>query len=471
MTTLKKSLTGLQLWGLAVGLVIGGEYFGWSYGWASAGTLGFLVTTVFVTIMYVSFMFSYTELTTSIPHAGGPFAYSYRAFGPIGGLIAGFATLTEFVFAPPAVALSIAAYLNVQFPHWPPKLIAGTLYGLFTGINIIGVSIAATFELFVTVLAIAELLAFMCVVAPKFSWANFAAHGWAGHDLFRPNAIGGIMAAIPFAIWFFLAIEGAAMAAEEVQDPRRTVPMAYLAGIGTLAALAFGVMVFAGGVGDWRLLANINDPLPQAMRTVVGARSGWLHMLVAIGLFGLIASFHGIMMGYSRQIFALARAGFLPQIFSRLNKRWRTPYWATLVGGVIGMAAIFSDDLIQIGGKPLTANIVALSVFGAVILYIISMLAMIRLRTNEPTLTRSFRVPLYPATPLIALLTALICLIALVVYDPLIAVIFVGLFFVALCYYLVSVRKRLWMATDLAPRIERASIEMIEPVTSSTVDC
>jgi ethanolamine permease len=90
------------------------------------------------------------------------------------------------------------------------------------------------------------------------------------------------------------------------------VPIAYIAGIGTLAVLAFGVMLLAGGVGDWRALANINDPLPQAMRVVVGSHSGWLHMLVAIGLFGLIASFHGIIMGYSRQIFALARAGFLP---------------------------------------------------------------------------------------------------------------------------------------------------------------
>jgi ethanolamine permease len=76
--------------------------------------------------------------------------------------------------------------------------------------------------------------------------------------------------------------------------------------------LAIGVMVFAGGVGDWRTLANINDPLPQAMKMVVGNSSGWLHMLVWLGLFGLVASFHGIIMGYSRQIYSLARAGYLP---------------------------------------------------------------------------------------------------------------------------------------------------------------
>src|ERR1017187_9429811 len=113
---LKRTLSGLHLWGIAVGLVISGEYFGWSYGWAQAGTLGFLVTTVFIAVMNTTFIFSFTELTTAIPHAGGPFAYSYRAFGPVGGYVAGFSTLIEFVFAPPAIALAIGAYLNVQFP-------------------------------------------------------------------------------------------------------------------------------------------------------------------------------------------------------------------------------------------------------------------------------------------------------------------------------------------------------------------
>ena len=78
------------------------------------------------------------------------------------------------------------------------------------------------------------------------------------------------------------------MAAEEAREPKRTIPRAYIAGILTLVALAFGTMIFAGAVGDWTALANINDPLPQAMKIVVGASSGWLHLLVWIGLLGLI---------------------------------------------------------------------------------------------------------------------------------------------------------------------------------------
>ena len=109
-TQLKPTLGTLHLWGIAVGLVISGEYFGWSYGWGVAGTLGFLVTTLMVAAMYSCFIFSFTELTTAIPHAGGPFAYSRRAFGEKGGLIAGIATLIEFVFAPPAIALAMSVF-------------------------------------------------------------------------------------------------------------------------------------------------------------------------------------------------------------------------------------------------------------------------------------------------------------------------------------------------------------------------
>jgi ethanolamine permease len=189
-------------------------------------------------------------------------------------------------------------------------------------------------------------------------------------------------------------------------------------------ALAVGVMLFAGGVGDWSVLANINDPLPQAMKIIVGPSSGWLHMLVWLGLFGLIASLHGIIFGYSRQIFALARGGYLPEIFSRVHPRLRTPWVAICAGGVVGIAAIYSDSLITIGGQPLTANIVTMSVLGALVMYAISMLALFRLRKTEPDMPRPFRARLYPFAPLWTLVGVAICLASVIYYNRIITLIF-----------------------------------------------
>ncbi|WP_226572912.1 ethanolamine permease [Mangrovibacter yixingensis] len=438
-TKLKPTLGALHLWGIAVGLVISGEYFGWSYGWGVAGTLGFLITTLFIAAMYTCFIFSFTELTTAIPQAGGPFAYSRKAFGDTGGLIAGMATLIEFVFAPPAIAMAIGAYLNVQFPGLDPKYAAVGAYIVFMGLNILGVKLAAMFELVVTILAVIELLVFMGVVSPGFTMSNFVSHGWAGSDGFSLTSVSGMFAAIPFAIWFFLAIEGAAMAAEEAKDPKRTIPRAYITGILTLVVLAIGVMLLAGGAGDWRKLSDINDPLPQAMKMIVGEHSSWMHMLVWIGLFGLIASFHGIILGYSRQFFALARAGYLPHGLAKLS-RFQTPHRAILAGGVIGIIAIFCDG-VNLQGMSLTAAMITMAVFGAIVMYIMSMLSLFRLRRSAPDLERSYRAPGYPVIPAIALVCSVICLVAMLWFNPEIGGLFIA-FMVAGYLYFLSTKSR-----------------------------
>jgi ethanolamine permease len=232
------------------------------------------------------------------------------------------------------------------------------------------------------------------------------------------------------------------MAAEEAKDPKRSIPIAYITGILTLLFLAIGVMLFAGAAGDWTKLSNINDPLPQAMKFIVGEKSGWLHMLVALGLFGLIASFHGIIIGYSRQIFALARAGYLPPVLARVHPRFKTPYVAILAGGAVGILAIFSDNLIVIGGQPLTANIVTMSVFGAILMYIISMASLFRLRRSEPNMSRPFRAPFYPAFPAFALFAAVIAMIAMIYFNLLIFVIFVVMLAIGYGYFLTTESRR-----------------------------
>jgi ethanolamine permease len=350
------------------------------------------------------------------------------------------------VFAPPAISLAIGAYLGLQFPSLDPKIAALGAYVIFITLNALGVGIAAMFELVVTLLAVGELLVFAGVVAPGWSLANFTANGWAGSDAFTMGTWAGIFASIPFAIWFFLAIEGAAMAAEEAKDPRRTIPIAYITGILTLVALAFLVMIMAGGVGDWSKLSNINDPLPQAMKMVVGESSGWLHMLIWIGLFGLVASFHGIILGYSRQMFALARAGYLPAYFAVVHPRFKTPVRALIGGGVVGVIAVFSDQWVTFGGLPLTANIVTMAVLGALVMYIVSMASLFKLRMSEPTLDRPYRAPFYPLFPAIALVCGVVCLAAVVYFNAMITVLFLALMALAYLYFYLTSGQR-----DAAP--------------------
>jgi ethanolamine permease len=178
------------------------------------------------------------------------------------------------------------------------------------------------------------------------------------------------------------------------------------------------------------------------MKTIVGANSNWLHMLVWIGLFGLIASFHGIILGYSRQWFALARAGYMPRMFAAIHPRFRTPHIAILAGGAVGIAAIYSDELLRIGGQSLTANLVTLSVFGAIVLYVVSMLSLFRLRQREPDCPRPFRAPFYPYFPALALALALVCLSAVIYYNLLLAGIFLAFMALGYGYFRLTARQR-----------------------------
>ncbi|MEZ0607515.1 ethanolamine permease [Fibrella sp. WM1] len=413
---LRRVLTVPQLWGIAVGLVISGEYFGWNYGWAVAGTLGFAAATVLVTIFYITFIFSYTELTAAIPDAGGPFAYAYRAFGPLGGFMAGFATLVDFLLAPPAIAAALGAYAHFLNPDLSPRWVGAIAYVVFVSINLLGVRDSANFSLIVTILAVAELLVFMTLVAPGFQLKNVVAHtdsfGWSG-----------VFAALPFAIWFYLAIEGVAMVAEEVKDPRRSIPRAYLLSIGTLVVLAIGTMLLCAGAGDWRQLATIDYPLPETLAMVLGKGSVWTSLFASIGLFGLVASFHCNTLGYSRQLYVLARNGYLPAFLGQVNERFRTPHWASIVGGLIGLVALFSGT---------TDQIIIFSVLGALVMYIVSLLSLFALRRNEPQLERPFRTPFYPVVPAVSLVLALICLLAIVYFNLSLSLLFVGMGVVSL---------------------------------------
>jgi len=407
-------------------LVISGEYFGWNLGWAVSGTIGFLIATLVITLMYITFIFSYTELTTSIPHAGGAFAYAYRALGPFGGLVAGYATLIDFLFATPAIAFALGAYLHFLNPAIPVLYSALFFNVVFIGINILGVKESATFSVFITILAVAELLLFMGIVSPHFKMSNFVSHP-------MPFGWPGVFAALPYAVWFYLAIEGVAMVAEEVKEPKRNIPKGYISGLATLIFLALGVMIFTGGLTDWRKLSNLDYPLPEAISIALGKASSFTKIFASIGLFGLIASFHGTILASSRQVFAMARSGYMPRFLAQVSHRFKTPHWAIIAGGVVSFIALYTGT---------TNQVVVISVMGAVLMYMMSMISLFILRVKEPGLERPFASPFYPVFPAIALIISAVTLFAMIYFNFMLSVyFFAGLGAVTLVFILMGKHK------------------------------
>ena len=416
MTQLRKTLGPVMIWGLGVGYVISGMYFGWNLGLPEGGPYGMIVATAAVTVLYVCFVLGYAELACALPRAGGAFVYTSRAFGPHVGFLGGVAQLVEYALAPPAIAFAIGSYIHQVAPAIPILVTAIVAYVLFTIVNIVGVRLSAAFELVLTVLAVIELGIFGAVVLPHFSWHAFSADA-------LPNGWGGALAALPFAIWFYLAIEGIANVAEEAKRPQRDLPIGFLAAMATLVVLTALTLFGAVGAAGWREIVytaahkKSDSPLPLAIAHVVSRDSPLFVVLTGVGLVGLLASFHGIILAASRALLELGRAGYAPRVLGQIHVRG-TPVPALLANLGIGLVALVT-------GK--TEQIILIAVFGALTLYILSTLSLVALRHKEPDLARPYRTPLYPATPLVAILLSAICTGAMVWTHPWIAFTYVML--------------------------------------------
>lgn len=431
---LQQTLGPIMLWGLGVGYVISGMYFGWNLGLPKGGTLGLGIATFFIIIMYVCFTFSYTELACAIPKAGGAFDYAHRALGPNWGFVAGMAQNIEFIFAPPAIAYAIGAYLSNWLPGTSVTSIAIGAYVVFTAINILGVKTAAIFELVVTVIAVFELLLFAGIALPHFEFVNLSQNA-------LPNGIPGVFAAIPFAIWFFLAIEGVANVAEETINPQRNVLIGFGSAILTLVVLCLLTFTSAVGVKGWEGIVYekgstiaSDSPLPLALSHIVGDNSMLMHLLIGIGIFGLVASFHGIILAAGRSTFEFGRVGYAPMFLGKVSGRFKTPASALLFNMGIGIIAILT-------GK--TGEIITIACFGALVLYITSMISFFKLRKNEPDLERPFRTPGHPITPFIALAIASVSLMAMGYFNPMIGLIFVAIIGASFIGFKISARNHI----------------------------
>ncbi|MDF1653675.1 MAG: amino acid permease [Coxiellaceae bacterium] len=393
---LKKTLTPLKLWALMVGMVISGQYFGWSYGVGLITQLSsFFYAVLLVVIFYTGLTLSCAELASFIPSSGGPSEYATRAFGPTVGAVAGWFCLLEFLFAVPAIAVSMGHYLHLLLPAFSDKLLTFLVLVLVLTINCFKVENMARVELIATIIALLGLLVFYFVGGHYVHWQQM-------RNIDHALNFKEIMQVIPFAIWLFLAIEGGVMTSEELQDPTHTVIKGFIAALVTLILCTIGtvtITMFLSG----QLAATTDSPLPSALLQIPSATAHFAaKVVVVLGVFGLFASLNGITLAYSRQVFSMSRARHLPKKFSRLSKR-DVPTQALLAPGVLVIALAMSATIAK--------WLVTVSVLGAVLMYIMIFASLFVLRRREADADRQFRVSLPLAA--VSLVLGVIFLIAI----------------------------------------------------------
>jgi ethanolamine permease len=415
--------------GLGVAYVISGDFAGWNFGLAEGGWGGLLIATVLMATMYLFMVFGLAEMSSTISTAGGGYAFARRAMGPWGGFLTGTAILIEYAIAPAAIANFIGSYMNSLIGIDGPWVYLA-FYVLFVGLHLYGVGEALKLMFVITAIAAVALVVFVAAAIPQFDAANLfdiAPTDAAGASDFLPFGYIGIWAALPYAIWFFLAIEGVPLAAEETRDPAKSMPKGIIAGMLTLIAFAALILTFAPGASGSDFIKESGNPLVEALEAPLayGGQTFISQFVNLVGLLGLIASFFSIIYGYSRQTFALSRAGYLPKVLSLTSKR-KTPYLALIVPGIIGFVmAVFNQGNL----------LILVAVFGATISYVLMMLSHIILRIKEPTLERPYRTPGGVVTTGIALVLAVVAVIAGFLVDTRVLAITAGVYVLAIAYF------------------------------------
>ena len=372
--------------GLGVAYVISGDFAGWNFGLAQGGWGGLAVATVLMAVMYSCMVLGLAEMSSALPTAGGGYTFARRALGPWGGFATGTAVLLEYVIAPAAIATFIGGYVESLglfgiTNSWPVYL---AVYVVFVAVQLMGAGEALKVSFAVTAVAALALLAFVVGMIPSFDVANLAdITGSSGGTGLFPEGGLGIWAAFPYAIWFFLAVEGVPLAAEEARDPVRAVPRGIVVAMGTLVVFAGLVLLVGPGGAGASVLADSDNPLVEALETAGGGSTTLSTVVNYVGLLGLVASFFSIIFAYSRQTYSLSRAGYLPRVLSVVNSRG-APTLALVVPAAIGFALALTGQ-----GDVL----INMAVFGATISYMLMMVSHIRLRRTAPDLERPYRTP------------------------------------------------------------------------------
>ena len=447
---LKKGAVGwLLLVGLGVAYVISGDFAGWNFGLAQGGWGGMFIATVIVAIMYLCMCLAMSEMSTMLPTAGGGYSFARTAFGPLGGYLTGTAILIEYAIAPAAIACFIGAYCESLFGigGWVIYLVC---YLLFMGMHLKGAGEALKIIFMITAVAAVALLVFIFAMAPHFNSANLfniAVNTEAtGSSSLLPLGYLGIWAAVPYAIWFFLAVEGVPLAAEEAKEPHKSLPRGLIGSMVILAIFALSILVLGTGAAGADTLKNSGAPLVDALKAVYGENTWLAGFVNFVGLAGLIASFFSIIYAYSRQVFALSRAGYLPKKLSLTNNN-HAPHWAIIIPGMIGFMLSLTGE-----GDLL----ILMAVFGATISYVLMMMAYIKLKISKPDMPRPYKAPGGIITASIALVLAAIAVVAGFVVDPKVWLMAAAIYAAFILYFFLYSRNQLVAGT---PEEEFANIQ------------
>jgi basic amino acid/polyamine antiporter, APA family len=322
---LRRELGLLDATGIGFGAIVGAGIF--VVTGVAAGIAGpaFLVGLFVAAIAATCNALSSAQLAAEYPHSGGTYEYGYRVLTPWIGFAAGWMFLASKISAAGTVALGLAGYIDGLVPGASPRVIAVVAIAAFTALNYFGVRRSSRANLVIVAISLGALITFVIAGISAFRLENLRP--------FAPAGVRGTMEAAAILFFAYTGYARIATLAEEVRDPRRTIPRATIITIAGAVLLYFAVAVIAVGAVGADGMAATAAPLQVAAREFTHS---WVAGVISIaGVTAMLGVILSQLLGLSRMGFAMARRGDLPQFLEDVHPRFGVPHRAVLVVGIL----------------------------------------------------------------------------------------------------------------------------------------
>jgi ethanolamine permease len=398
-THLLKVLEPVHIWALGVGIVLVGQFMGWNFTVAKGGSIGSIIACWVIGILYISLIMINTEMGSVIPEAGGQYAMAKYFLGPLAAFNIGLMLVFEYVMLEAADSLVVGQILQTLSPDVQalPYIILSLM--ALTYLNYRGVH--ATLNLNIVLTGIAFLTILVLLLGTRFyspqdslvnleRMTNGLPYGWIG-----------ILGAFQFGCWFYLGIEGTALAAEECRSTARALPVGAIVGMITLIIGATITWYVCSGLVRAEELGQSTYPLYDA--AVATGKPFIIDVLFAGTILSCLASANGCIADSSRAWYSMARDTLIPEFFAAVHPKYKTPYRAIVFLLPISLAFGFTGLLDQV---------ITFSILSALLVYVLTAYMMLKFRKMYPigTIERGYVAPWHPIPAILVLGLAIVTL-------------------------------------------------------------
>ena len=338
---------------------------------------------------FIATVLSYAELSSAIPQAGGSSLFSQRAFGDGWAFFAGWALLLDYVITLALSAFSVGPYLGYFFPVLKDNVQANVT---FTGalilclilLNVFGLKESSWFSLMLAGFDILTQLSLMFLgIIFLFNVPKIMNQFSLGTNPTWPHFLYGISVAMVA----YIGIEAISQMSSEARDPAKSVPRAMFLTMGTTVFLYSGISLVALSAMDPKLLSTVwvNDPIAGIAHFIPHVHHFLGPWIAVLGATILTVAANAGLIGVSRLAYSMSHNFLIHPIFRHTTKRWKTPVYSIVFFGALSATVVAFFPYLEV--------LADLYNYGAMLSFMMTHLALIKLRNKEPDLPRPYRVP------------------------------------------------------------------------------